>query len=335
MIVLGIETSCDETAASIVENGTTVLSNVIASQIDLHTKTGGVVPEIASREHIKIIVPVIDEALRLANKKIADIDLIAVSKTPGLIGSLLIGVETARTLAYIKNKDIVGVNHIAGHIYSNWLERDQSNFKFPLITLTASGGHNHIILVKNHYDFEILGRTRDDASGEAFDKVAKMLGLSYPGGPIVSKRALNGNKNRFKFPRAWIKKDSLEFSFSGLKTAVLRQIQSINAISDQDIDDICASFQEAVTEVLAEKLMIAHSKYSSQEIHLAGGVSANKRLRELVKEKAKMVELKIPLSMAYCTDNAAMIASAGYFQYTYKGADCFETLEPSARMNNF
>jgi len=313
MMVLGIETSCDETAVAIVENGKRVFSNVIASSADLHNKTGGVVPEVASREHVKIIIHVIKEAFKQAELTWEDIDLIAVTKGPGLVGSLLVGIETAKGLAFSKGKKIIGVNHIAGHIYSNWLEEDDE-IKFPIITLTASGGHNHLVLVKDHFDFEILGKTRDDASGEAFDKIAKLLGLSYPGGPQIAKRAIDGDPNKFKFPRAWIDKNSLEFSFSGLKTAVAREVEGIEELNDKAINDVCASFQEAVTDVLAQKLIIAVKKYEACEIHLAGGVSANINLREKVKNLKEDLILRVPKKITYCTDNAAMVAAAAFFQ---------------------
>jgi len=331
MYVLAIETSCDETSSAVVKDGKTVLSNVIASQIELHNKTGGVVPEVASREHIKVIIPVIEESLQIAKKTWKDIDLIAVTKGPGLVGSLLIGVETARALAYSKQKNIVGVNHIIGHIYSIWLDREE-NVEFPLVILTASGGHNNLVLMKDHFNFEVLGKTRDDASGEAFDKVAKLLGLAYPGGPIISKRAELGNAKKYKFPRAWLDKQAFEFSFSGLKTAVRRKVEETGELNDEIINDICASFQEAVDEVLAKKLLYAANKYNARGIHLTGGVSANKRLRAMIRELSGDLNLKIPLKISYCTDNAAMIGAAGYFQLKKFGADNWQDIEVNPRL---
>jgi len=329
MTVLGIESSCDETSASVVIDGREVKSIIIASQIEIHRETNGVVPEVASREHVKVVIPVIKEALKEANITLDEIDLIAVTKGPGLVGSLLVGVETAKTLAFSKNIKIVAVNHILGHIYSNWLDH-QDIIHFPILTLTASGGHNDLVLTKDHYDFDILGRTRDDASGEAFDKIAKMLDLPYPGGPEVSKRAILGDKKRFQFPRAWLSKESYEFSFSGLKSAVRREIETLGKLSAKDINDICASFQEAVTEVLATKLLCAAKANGANEIHLAGGVSANSRLREIIAEKSPLL-FRVPKKMIYCTDNAAMIASAGFFKYQKFGEDSWQEIEADPR----
>jgi len=331
MKVLAIETSCDETSAAVVEDGKTVLSNIIASQAELHNKTGGVVPEVASREHIKIIIPVIKEALEESKTSWENIDLIAVTSGPGLVGALLIGIETAKTLAFAKNKKIVGVNHISGHIYSNWLERDEK-INFPIVTLTASGGHNHLVLMKDHFNFEILGKTRDDASGEAFDKVAKLLGLAYPGGPIISKRAEKGDLNKYKFPRAWIDKNSLEFSFSGLKTAVAREVDKIENLNEQEINDIAAGFQESVVDVLSKKLIIAAEQNNVKEIHLVGGVSSNKQLRKKVKSLGKKLIVRIPLDMTFCTDNAAMIGVAGFFQYKYRGDDKIKNIKVNPKL---
>ncbi len=329
MKILGIETSCDETACAVVADGKKVLSNVISSQIDLHKKTGGVVPEVAAREHVLKIIPVIEEALLVANCSWDDIDALAVTKGPGLISSLIIGTQTASTISFVKDKILIPVHHIYGHIYSNWLENEEE-IVFPILILTVSGGHNELILTRDHFDFEVIGESRDDASGEAFDKVARILDLGYPGGPIISKFAENGDKNAFDLPRAYLEKDSLDFSFSGLKTAVLNKVKENPNIDDQFKADMSASFQEAVVEVLSEKLLRAYSKFPEvAEIHLAGGVSANKRLREVIAEKlSKKVVLKgsekelnakaffrHPKEMIFCTDNAAMIASAAYFLY--------------------
>lgn len=319
MRVLGIETSCDETAVAVLENGNKVLTNVIASSADLHSLTGGVVPEVASREHVKAMIPTIETALRQANLSLENIDLIAVTVGPGLVGSLLIGIETAKAISFASKIKIIGVNHIVGHIYSNWLDKEEE-IKFPVVIMTASGGHNHLVLMKNHYDFEILGKTRDDASGEAFDKIAKLLGLPYPGGPEISKRAKLGNPKKYNFPRSWLEKDSFDFSFSGLKSAVAREVHELE-LTDEAINDISASFQEAVVDVLATKLKRAADKYEAKEIHLAGGVSCNLRLREKIKEIKGDIVFRFPEKFIYCTDNAAMIASAGFYKYKITGED--------------
>ncbi len=317
MKILGIETSCDETSCAIVEDGRRVLSNVVASQIDIHAKTGGVVPEVAAREHVLKMIPVLDECLTLAGLAIDDIDAIAITKGPGLISSLIIGTETASVISFVKNKPLIPVQHIVGHIYSNWLEVEDE-IEFPVLVLTVSGGHNEIILMTGHNKFKTLGESRDDAAGEAFDKVAKMLGLGYPGGPIISKAAERGDKSKFKLPRSYLEKGSLDFSFSGLKTAVLNEIKNQKNIDEQFKCDVSASFQEAVVEVLAKKLISALNNFSEvKEIHLAGGVSANLRLREVVTNSLpKNIKLRYPKSIKFCTDNAAMIACAGY--YTFK-----------------
>ncbi|MFA5828931.1 MAG: tRNA (adenosine(37)-N6)-threonylcarbamoyltransferase complex transferase subunit TsaD [Candidatus Gracilibacteria bacterium] len=404
MIILGIETSCDETAAAVVENGTIVHSNVIASQIALHQITGGVVPEVAAREHVLKIIPVIEEALKIAgvslkkagksqkrggksgkNFGLQDLDAIAVTRGPGLLSSLIIGVSAASTLAMVSGKPLIPVNHIAGHIYANWLgEKANDPVQFPLVTLTVSGGHNELVYMKDHVHFELLGETLDDAAGEAFDKVARLLGLGYPGGPAISKTAENGDAQRFKLPRAYINENSYDFSFSGLKTAVLNLVKAEYAreladssqksssqngganankfsLSPQFIADCAASFQEAVCEILSDKLLRAAQEYSAKagyavvkEIHLAGGVSANRRLRAMVAEKIEQgyfcdhkgrkvafgynlekamagqaksgkvsnalprtfkPKLRYAENITYCTDNAAMIAATAYFHF--------------------
>lgn len=320
MKILGIETSCDETAAAIVEDGCKVLSNVIASQIDLHAKTGGVVPEVAAREHVVKILPVIGEALEVAGCALRDIDAIAVTKGPGLISSLIIGTETASVMSCINGIRLIEVHHILGHVYSNWLSVEEE-VEFPVLILTVSGGHNELILMRDHGKFEVLGETLDDAAGEAFDKVARLLELGYPGGPKISKMAFFGNMEAYNFPRAWMSKDSLNFSFSGLKTAVLDLIKKKNSkgkMPKKFKADIAASFQEAVCEVLAEKLLRAYRKFPNvKELHLVGGVSANLRLRELITEKIAKENVKVafryPQNLSFCTDNAAMIAAAGYY----------------------
>jgi len=329
MKILSIETSCDETAAAIVENGRKVLANVIASQIDLHAKTGGVVPEVAAREHVLKMMPVLEECLQKADCDWDEIEAVAITRGPGLISSLIIGTETASVISYVKNKPLISVQHIVGHIYSNWLYENvteaEDEPQFPILILTVSGGHNELILMKDHHKFEVLGETLDDAAGEAFDKVARILGLGYPGGPAISKIATSGNKERFKLPKSFLEKGSLNFSFSGLKTAVLNEAKrNEGKINEKFKADLAASFQETVVEVLSEKLLMAAEKFPKiKEIHLAGGVSANKRLREVIEKKLKIfnenfgrkIKFRHPKSFSYCTDNAAMIAAAGYYLY--------------------
>jgi N6-L-threonylcarbamoyladenine synthase len=321
MLIIGIETSCDETAASVVKDGTQVLSNVIASQILLHEKTGGVVPEVAAREHIIKILPVIKEALKEANVNWDDIDAIAAVPGPGLISALLTGTLTASTLALVKKKTLIPVHHILAHIYGNWLDRDETQ-QFPILVLTVSGGHNDLVLMKDHGEFELLGATRDDAAGEAFDKVAKLLGLGYPGGPVIQEAAENGDEHAHSFPIAKLEKGSLDFSFSGLKTAVLYEIQKKYGknfdpqnLDQQFVLDVAASFQKTVAQTLIEKVVDAEQKYNPKEIHLAGGVSANSYLREEAKRRISKIPLRYPKNIKYCTDNAAMVASCGYFMH--------------------
>lgn len=322
MKILGIETSCDETAAAVVENGTHVLSNVIASQIDLHQKTGGVVPEVAAREHIIKVLPVVDEALKEAGIDWNEIDAIAAVNEPGLVSALLTGFVTAQTLAEVKGKPLIPINHIYAHIYGNWCEREINDFKFPVLVLTVSGGHNELILMKSHDEFEVVGESRDDAAGEAFDKVAKLLGLGYPGGPAIQKAAEKGNDLAFALPIAKI--DGLDFSFSGLKTAVLYEIQNNHGrdfnpdkLDEKFVNDMAASFQKTVAETLVEKLAQAADKYAPKQIHLAGGVSANKLLR--AEAEKRLGAILFPKNIKYCTDNAAMVAAYGFFKVDKRG----------------
>jgi N6-L-threonylcarbamoyladenine synthase len=325
MKILGIETSCDETACAIVEDGRHVLANTVASQIDIHAKTGGVVPEVAAREHVLKMIPVLSDCLAEAKCEWDDIEAVAITKGPGLISSLIIGTETANVISYVKEKPMIPVQHIIGHIYSNWLEVTEE-VEFPLIVLTVSGGHNELVLMRGHDDFEVLGETRDDAAGEAFDKVARILGLGYPGGPIISKVAENGDVKAFDLPRSFLEKGSLDFSFSGLKTAVLSEVKQYakarNLTDESELDDefkanLAASFQEAVCDVLSEKLKMAYEQNPEiKEVHMSGGVSANLRLREMIKEKlGDKVCVRHPQTIKFCTDNAAMIAGAAYFLY--------------------
>ncbi|WP_343797203.1 tRNA (adenosine(37)-N6)-threonylcarbamoyltransferase complex transferase subunit TsaD [Bacillus carboniphilus] len=312
-IILAIETSCDETAAAIVRNETELLSNVVASQIESHKRFGGVVPEIASRHHVEQITLVIEEALRKAELSMDDIDAVAVTEGPGLVGALLVGVNAAKALAFAHGKPIIGVHHIAGHIYANRLVEDM---KFPLLSLVVSGGHTELILMKEHGSFEVIGETRDDAAGEAYDKVARMLDLPYPGGPHIDRLAHEGTPT-YPLPRALLDEDSYEFSFSGLKSAVINTIHNAKQKNQEIIkEDLAASFQQSVIDVLVAKTKKAVEEFQVKQLLLAGGVAANKGLRsELENTFAETgVELVIP-PLYLCTDNAAMIAAAGAVLY--------------------
>ncbi|MFW5794021.1 MAG: tRNA (adenosine(37)-N6)-threonylcarbamoyltransferase complex transferase subunit TsaD [Bacillota bacterium] len=315
MYVLGVETSCDETSVSVVKDGNLVLANEVLSQIDIHKAYGGVVPEIASREHIKGITYVFDQCIKNAKLTYEDIDLIAVTKGPGLIGSLLIGINAAKVISLNYNIPIIGVHHISGHIYANYIEQ---GMEFPLLALVVSGGHTELILMKEHYDFAKLGETQDDAVGEAYDKIARVLGLGYPGGPVVDRLAQTG-KDNLDFPRPMINSDDFNFSFSGLKSHVINKHHNMIQRNEKiNIDDFCASFQEAVTDVLVEKTIQAKNKYKVKQVIVAGGVAANSGLRKKMKAKITDIPVYFP-KMKYCTDNAAMIAAAGYFQYKKYG----------------
>ncbi len=315
--ILGIESSCDETAASVVSDGRVIHSSVVASQIDLHAQYGGVFPELASREHVKAIYAIVEQALQQAHLAIQDIDAIAVTRGPGLAGSLVVGVNMAKGLALATGKPLIGINHLEGHIYSAWLYAANTTPhqapRFPLLALLVSGGHSELVLVKDHLQYERLGGTLDDAAGEAFDKVARLLDLSYPGGPSIQKASRNGSATAFAFPRAMMD-DTWNFSFSGVKTAVLRMTESLQEKGRSlPIEDLAASFQAAVVDVLVDKTLMAADEFDVQEIIVAGGVSANKRLRERMMAESKRPVHIPPLSL--CTDNAAMIAGAGYYHY--------------------
>lgn len=314
-LVLGIETSCDETAAAVVKNGRYVMSNIISTQIETHKKYGGVVPEIASRMHIQNINPVIQEALDTANVTLDEIDVIGVTYGPGLVGALLVGVVEAKALAFVKQKPLVGVHHIEGHIAANYIEDPE--LAPPFICLIASGGHSHLVHVKDYGRYEILGRTRDDAAGEAFDKVARAIGLGYPGGPKIDKLSKEGNPDAIKFPRAIMKDNPYDFSFSGVKSAVLNYLNQCK-MKDIEVDkaDVAASFQAAVVGVLVENTIKLSKEKGINVIALAGGVAANGHLRDKMGEacKAEGIALKYP-NMGLCTDNAAMIGAAAYFDY--------------------
>lgn len=315
--ILGIETSCDETASAVVSDGRVIHSNVVASQISLHAQYGGVFPELASREHVKAIYPIVDQALQDAHLNIQDIDAIAVTQGPGLAGSLVVGVNMAKGLALATGKPLIGINHMEAHIYSAWLYpanvSPHEQPRFPLLALLVSGGHSELVLMNDHLDYERLGGTLDDAAGEAFDKVARLLDLPYPGGPAIQKASQTGDPSAFAFPRAMLD-GTWDFSFSGLKTAVLRTVQSIQAEARTlPIEDLAASFQEAVVDVLVEKTLKAADVFQVRDIIVAGGVSANKRLRDKMLSESKRPVHIPPLSL--CTDNAAMIAGAGYYHY--------------------
>jgi len=324
--ILGIETSCDETAAAVVSDGRVIHSNVVASQMDLHAQYGGVFPEVASREHVKAIYTIVSQALSQAHLSIQDIDALSVTRGPGLAGSLVVGVNMAKGLALATGKPLIGINHLEGHIYSAWLYPANASPhqppRFPLLALLISGGHSELVIMKDHLKYERLGGTLDDAPGEAFDKVARLLNLSYPGGPSIQKAGHSGSATAFSFPRAMLE-DTWDFSFSGVKTAVLRMVESLQAAGRHiPTEDLAASFQAAVVDVLVEKTLLAADTYKVREIIVAGGVSANKRLREKILSESKRPVHIPPLSL--CTDNAAMIAGAGYYHYTQDDFSSFD-----------
>ena len=314
MKVLAVESSCDETSVAVVKDGREVYSNVIASQIDTHKKFGGVVPEIASRQHVEAINTVLKEGLDQAGVKLEDIDIIAATKGPGLIGALLVGLSAGKALALATGKPFVGVNHIVGHVCANYISF--KNLEPPFIGLIISGGHTYLIEVKDYVDFTLHGRTVDDAVGEAFDKVARSLGLAYPGGPLIDALAKKG-KETIEFPRVMIKEDNYNFSFSGLKTAVLNYLNSTRLRGEEIVtEDVCKSFQEAVVDVLLEKSFRLAREKDMDKIVLCGGVSANSRIREAFEERGREENIKIFYpELKLCTDNAAMIASAAYYEY--------------------
>ena len=314
IITLAIESSCDETAASVLKNGREVLSNIISTQIDIHKKFGGVVPEVASRKHIENIDIVVQQALDEANITMNDITHIAVTYGPGLVGALLVGLSYAKAMAYALDIPLVGVNHIEGHLSANYIAH--KDLKPPFITLIVSGGHTHLVEVRDYGEYEILGRTRDDASGEAFDKVARAMGLGYPGGPIIDKLAKEGNKDAIEFPRAYMD-EGYDFSFSGIKSAVLNYLNAKKMKKEEIVEaDVAASFQDAVTDVLANKAIKAAKEKGYSIITLSGGVASNSGLREKIEMLGKEngIEVKYP-PLILCTDNAAMIGCAGYYNY--------------------
>ena len=306
MKILGIETSCDETAAAVVEDGVRILSNQIASQVEIHARYGGIVPEVASRQHILAIIPTIEQAMAKAETTWSDLAGIAVTNGPGLVGSLLVGVNAAKAISLAHRLPITGVNHLEGHIYASWL--GNHSIHFPLVCLIVSGGHSDLVLMRGHGDYIVLGRTRDDASGEAFDKAARILGLGYPGGPAIEQAAKNGTAS-IQLPRAWLKGTS-DFSFSGVKTALLRLVEAGKVSSSADA---AASFQEAVIDVLVTKAVAAAQERRVKQILLVGGVASNESLRKRLTENSSIPVL-VP-EPVLCTDNAAMIAACGYYHF--------------------
>ena len=315
VLILAIESSCDETAASVVKNGRTVLSNIISSQIDLHKLYGGVVPEIASRKHIEKINQVIEEALKEAEVELDDLDAIGVTYGPGLVGALLVGVAEAKAISFAKNIPLVGVHHIEGHISANYIEN--LDLEPPFLCLVVSGGHTHLVVVKDYGEFEILGRTRDDAAGEAFDKVARAIGLGYPGGPKIDKLSKQGNAYAMDFPKAKVADAPYDFSFSGVKSAVLNHLNKCKMMGEPVVEaDIAASFQRCVVEVLVEHAIVAARDYHISKLAIAGGVASNQTLRNAMEQACEKngIQFYHP-SPIFCTDNAAMIGVAGYYEY--------------------
>jgi N6-L-threonylcarbamoyladenine synthase len=324
--ILAIETSCDETAAAVLENGHLILASTVASQMEVHARYGGVYPEVASRQHVLAVVPVVEETLAKAHMTIGDMDAIAATRGPGLAGSLVVGLNLAKGLALGAGLPLVGVNHLEGHIYSAWLHRPEEDAprepEFPLLALLVSGGHTELDLMEDHLSYQRLGSTRDDAAGEAFDKVARLLGLPYPGGPSVQEAAETGDPASFKFPRAWL--DGTDnFSFSGLKTAVLKEVKRMEAeATPLPVADLAAAFQAAVVEVLFEKTMEAARRCGVKDIIIGGGVSANSALRAIFQGQEEY-RVHIP-PLRYCTDNAAMVAAAGYYRHVLGHDDGME-----------
>ncbi|BAS45610.1 putative DNA-binding/iron metalloprotein/AP endonuclease [Staphylococcus schleiferi] len=311
--ILALETSCDETSVSVIENGAKILSNSVLSQIDSHKRFGGVVPEVASRHHVENITLIIEDALQQADKSMDQIDAVAVTQGPGLIGALLVGVNAAKSLAFANDKPLIPVHHIAGHVYANQLG---TGLKFPLIALIVSGGHTELVYMRDHLQFEIIGETRDDAVGEAYDKVARTIGLPYPGGPAVDRLATQG-EDTYQFPRVWLEPESYDFSFSGLKSAVINKLHNLKQKGEQVIpENVATSFQNSVVEVLVGKAMRACEDYNVKQLIVAGGVASNKGLRKALEQatRERGIELAIP-EPRLCTDNAAMIGAAAHYIY--------------------
>ena len=332
--ILGIETSCDETAASVVENGRFILSNIVATQFDLHAQFGGVFPEVASRQHVRKIYTIVESALEEAHLGLDQVDAVAVTRGPGLPGSLVVGLNMAKGIAIASGLPLIGVNHLEAHIYSAWLNWTQGNLglgigesgliepQFPMIALIVSGGHTELVLVRDHLVYERLGGTLDDAAGEAFDKVARLFGMGYPGGPEIQEASEDGRPDAFKFPRAWME-GTWDFSFSGLKTAVMREVRRMNdQMQPLPVSDLSASFQAAVVEVLVEKTVNAAQEFEAAEILVAGGVSANRSLREKIIARTQLPVHIPPVEL--CTDNAAMVSGAGYYRYVSEQRDSLD-----------
>lgn len=319
MLILAIETSCDETSAAVIENGEKIQSNIVASQINSHKRFGGVVPEIASRHHVEYITLIIQEAMKEANVEFSDLDAVAVTEGPGLVGALLIGVNAAKAIAYAHNLPLIPVNHMAGHIYANQLIEPLT---FPLLALVVSGGHTELVYMKEHNSFEIIGETRDDAAGEAYDKIGRVIGVPYPGGKYIDEMAQKG-EDVFNFPRAMMQEENYDFSFSGLKSAFINRVHNAEQKGEElDKNDLAASFQAAVVEVLVDKTIRAAKEYEVEEIILAGGVAANSGLRsalsDAVESELEDVSLAIP-PLSLCGDNAAMIGAAAFLEYDEAG----------------
>lgn len=333
ILTLAIETSCDETSAAVVRNGREVLSNVISSQIDLHKKFGGVVPEVASRKHVENVNIVIQEALNVAHVELKAIDQIGVTYGPGLVGALLVGVSTAKAMAYALKVPLIGVNHIEGHICANYIE--DKTLTPPFLCLIVSGGHSHLVYVEDYGIYEVLGKTRDDAVGEAFDKVARAMGLGYPGGPLIDALSEKGDPGAIKFPRVYLEADSFDFSFSGIKSAVLNYLNGERQKGNEIVvENVAAGFQQAVTEVLVHKTIEGAKRKKTDTIVLAGGVAANSGLRRMLTEEGKKQGLRVKYpSLALCTDNAAMIGCAAYYDYL-RGhtADLYLNAVPSLKL---
>ena len=315
MLTLAVETSCDETSCAVIKDGREVLSNIISSQIEIHRKYGGVVPEIASRKHIESINHIIQEALDKAKVNFSDINLVGVTQGPGLVGALLIGISAAKAIAYGLGIPIIGVNHIQGHVCANYIEH--KDLEPPFTCLIVSGGHSYLVQANSYTDYELIGRTRDDAAGEAFDKVARAIGLPYPGGPFIDNLSKKGNKEAIDFPRVFLEPKSYDFSFSGLKTAVLNYLNQTKQKNEEIIvEDVAASFQQAVLDVLVDKTFRLAKERKSDKIVLAGGVASNQGLRDIMEERGKKEGINIFYpSRVLCTDNAAMIGAAAYFNY--------------------
>lgn len=331
MRILGIETSCDETAAALVEDGRVVRANVIASSMKNFERTGGVIPEQAARRQVEYILPVLEEVLRGTGLVMDEIDAIAVTKGPGLMGSLLTGTATARMLSLLWGKPLIGVHHTLGHLTSPWLGLEEEP-QFPVLTLSASGGHTELWLRTAHAEGMLLGRTRDDAAGEAFDKGASLLGLPYPGGPAIGETALKGDEKAVKFPLPLTKEDTLDFSFSGLKTSLRYAVRDAGPLGETLIANLAASYQFALCRHLADRVKNALEEHDVREVHVVGGVSANTRLREMMRETCGGLTVRTPQTLSYCTDNAAMIASAAYYLWKEKSDEAFEGFATSASL---